>query len=349
MNVAAIAVGVGALCLASIEGPQAVPAPSFTGPVLVVAPGFTNRVAALEVMRTVDLPFTMDEGSGSRSDGRDWPKAGSYKTLVLVPGFPLDTEDAPERDLSRISGLISQAKKANASILLLHLGSARTRGSSRGSRIDDSNLLAARSAGYIVVAGDGNKDGFFTAQAAARGIPLETVGGLPDAGEAVMKLFKVRPRMSPGSVGAMLPPFSTARTPDRSTFDFASLRGRWLALHFWTAASREIARLGPYQAKYGDRVQFVGIAVDSYESQWKRTIDDLPANWRHVLNGTGHEDLAARFDVHVLPMRLLIDPSGKVVGRFAGNLGNSVIHQPNGRYEVIEPFFAKLDELFRRP
>ena len=75
----------------------------------------------------------------------------------------------------------------------------------------------------------------------------------------------------------------------------------------------------------------------------------LPANWRHVLNGTGSEDLATLFDVHVLPMQFLIDPSGKVVGRFARDQGQSIIYQSKGRYHVVEPFFTKLDELFRRP
>ena len=212
MNVTALAVGVGALCLASTGGPQASPAPVFSGPVFVTAPGSTNRVAALEVLRTVDLPFTMDPERGGHIDGRDWPKIGSYKTLVIVPGFPLDSEDAsqPEREVNRIRGLIAQAKKANASILLLHLGGTPEPWLQRdGSRIDDSNLLAAKSADYMVVAGTGNHDGFFTAQAATRGITVEAVGAMADAGDALMRLFKVGPRVSPGSVGSVLPPLTT--------------------------------------------------------------------------------------------------------------------------------------------
>jgi len=298
MNVTALAVGVGALCLTSIGGPQAAHTPSFTGPVFVVAPGPTNRVAALEVLRTIDLPFTMDaERVGWWADGRDWPKVGSYKTLVIVPGFRADAEEPGAQhpdELDRVRALIAQAKKANASILLLHLGGSRSRSHSRQSNVDDSNLSAAKSADYMVVAGDGNKDGFFTAQAATRGITVEAVDATADASAAVMRLFKVGPRGSPGSVGSVLPPLKTIRTPDGSTFEFSSLRGRWVALHFWMAGSHEIRSLRTYQAKYGDRVQFVSIAVDSYENQWKRAIADLPANWRHVLNGTGSEDVRDR-------------------------------------------------------
>ena len=328
MNVAALAVGVGALCLVSTGDPRATPTPLFSGPVFVAASGSVNRVAALELLRTVDLSFTMDD--------RDWPKLGSYRTLVIVPGFRVDWEDEGqhEKEVNRIRGLIAQAKKANASILLLHLGGVRSRGFGKEAwRTDESNRLAALSADYIVVAGAGNQDGFFTSHAAPRGIPVETVGAMSDAGDALMRLFKVGPRVSPGSVGSVLPPLSTRRTPDGSAFEFASLRGRWLALHFWNVVSSEIGRLRTYQAKYGERVQFVGVAVDSYEFQWKRRIDDLPANWQHVLNGTGDKDLAALFDVHVLPLRFLIDPSGKVVGRFVSD----------------QDFFTKLDELFRLP
>lgn len=352
MNVTALAVGVGALCLASLGGPQAAtPAPLFSGPVFVAAPGSTNRVAALEVLRTVELPFTMDSDVGYHVEGRGWPKVGSYRTLVIVPGF--DSSQAEEFDtdaeLNRIRALIAQARKANASILLLHVGGNRSRGSSRGSRRDDSNLLAAKSADYMMVVGTGNQDGFFTVQAAKRGIPVEAVGGIADAGDALTRLFKVGPRVSAGSVGSVLPPLRTSRTPDGSTLDFASLRGRWTALHFWTTASNEIRSLRTYQAKYGERVQFVGVAVDSREYQWKRTIDDLPANWRHVLNGTGDEDLATRFDVHVLPLRLLIDPSGTVVGRFADYRDTAIHFQTNGQPTWVGTFFTRLDELFKRP
>ena len=114
MNVAALAVGVGALCLTSIGGPQAAETPSFSGPVFVTAPGFVNRVAANEVLRTIDLPFTMDAERVGSADGRAWPKVGSYKTLVIVPGFPVDGEDwgSPHPDeLNRIRALIAQRRK----------------------------------------------------------------------------------------------------------------------------------------------------------------------------------------------------------------------------------------------
>ena len=104
-----------------------------------------------------------------------------------------------------------------------------------------------------------------------------------------------------------------------------------------------------YQAKYGERVQFVGVAVDSPEKTWKRAVDGLPANWRHVLNGTGSEDLATLFDVHVLPMQFLIDPSGKVVGRFAEYQDTFIDAQWPDRPPRVGTFFTRLDELFKRP
>lgn len=352
MNVTAIAVGVGALCLASVGGPQASTAPVFSGPVFVAAPGSVNRVAAIEVLRTIDLPVTMDAERVGPADGREWPKVGSYKTLVIVPGFEADAETPGAQhpaEVERIAALLAQAKKANASILLLHLGGSRSRGFRHESGIDVSNLSAAKAADYMVVAGDGNKDGFFTAQAATRGITVEAVDAVADASAAIMRLFKVGPRASPGSVGSVLPPLSTARTPDGSTFDFATLRGRWTALHFWAGGSREFRGLRMYQAKYGDRVQFVGVAVDSRESQWKRAIDGLPANWRHVRNGTGSEDFATLFDVHVLPLQLLIDPSGKVVGRFAEYQDTFIDVQWPDQPPRVGTFFTRLDELFKRP
>ena len=132
-----------------------------------------------------------------------------------------------------------------------------------------------------------------------------------------MLKFKVGLRTSMGAVNSLLPRLATTQTREGSRLDFASLRGRWVALHFWTnPADIEIRQLKSSQEQYGDRAVFVGVELDSPMGAWRRTVDALPANWVHVRNGTGDEDLAAQLAISN-PKRLLIDPFGRIVGRYS--------------------------------
>ena len=79
---------------------------------------------------------------------------------------------------------------------------------------------------------------------------------------------------------------------------------------------RSFRLLENHQKEYSGRVQFVGVAVDSLASAWRRAVDALPSNWLHVLNGKGAKDFANQLGVFTLPTRFLIHPSGRIVGRF---------------------------------
>ena len=74
-------------------------------------------------------------------------------------------------------------------------------------------------------------------------------------------------------------------------------------------------------------IEFIGIADDDQsEDKWKQAIvkDDI-AIWKHVLRGLKYKnnsfdssnDISEKFGIHSLPTKILIDPKGKIIGRYS--------------------------------
>lgn len=83
------------------------------------------------------------------------------KTLILVAGGSSKGLGAAKVDVSdeksRVTELTETARKLNIPILTFHIGGEAR----RGALSDPFNLQAAEAAELIVVAGDGDQDGFF--------------------------------------------------------------------------------------------------------------------------------------------------------------------------------------------
>ena len=83
------------------------------------------------------------------------------KTLILVAGGSSKGLGAAKVDVSdeksRVAELTEAARKLNIPILTFHIGGEAR----RGALSDPFNLQAAEAAELIVVAGDGDEDGFF--------------------------------------------------------------------------------------------------------------------------------------------------------------------------------------------
>ena len=169
MDITAFAAGIGILCVLPVGSAQT-PAPRSGAPAFVIA-GAGDSGSAFELLHSIDVAFTMDGPKLSLAPG--------HQTLVIVPGSVADDEDLTGRLVNRIRQLIGQARKTNASVVLLHLGGRRSRNASSSSHADDSNRLAADAADHIIVAGDGNFDGFLRPGQRSAGFRSKSSPGFP--------------------------------------------------------------------------------------------------------------------------------------------------------------------------
>ena len=66
---------------------------------------------------------------------------------------------------------------------------------------------------------------------------------------------------------------------------------------------------------------FVVISIadnDASPKAWKTAVEkDKLSEWVNVLSGNGTDnDLADKYSVHYMPTQILIDPTGKIIGRY---------------------------------
>lgn len=112
------------------------------------------------------------------------------KTLVIVPGFSskgLGAAGISQQDeLERVRSLVKAANDLKIPIVLMHIGgSARRQGQS-----DAFNQLVADNSKYMIVVKQGDEDGFFSAIAKSRNIPLTLAEKIADTAEPLGNLFK---------------------------------------------------------------------------------------------------------------------------------------------------------------
>ena len=99
----------------------------------------------------------------------------------------------------------------------------------------------------------------------------------------------------------------------------SQFKGKYVLLDFWAswckpcrAGNPELIRL---YKKYKERgIEFISIADDNgNEDKWKLAIEKDNVNiWRHILD----KEIGNTYAVHTIPLQILIDPNGKIIGRF---------------------------------
>lgn len=137
-------------------------------------------------------------------------------------------------------------------------------------------------------------------------------------------------KLEGGSPGSMAKNFTTTDINGKqlSLIDF---KGRYVLVDFWASWCVPCRKGNPHlkdlYATYNPRgLEIIGISDDDRDNDaWRKAVakDELP--WRHVLRGMKYDpakgydrtnDISDLFGVHSLPTQILIDPGGKIIGRY---------------------------------
>lgn len=111
-------------------------------------------------------------------------------------------------------------------------------------------------------------------------------------------------------------------------------KGKYVLLDFWGSWCGPCRASHPHlkelYQRYGNRMVFVNIAQENVkdlgEAQelWKNAVREDGLTWTQVLNNEGREecDLLNLFHITSFPTKILIDPDGKIAGRYVGAMAD---------------------------
>lgn len=124
--------------------------------------------------------------------------------------------------------------------------------------------------------------------------------------------------------GNTVPDVITNQTLDGKEFNLKSLRGKYVLIDFWGTwcgpCVEEMPKVKEYSEKYKDKLVVVGI--DSGDSK-DQIVDFVTKNnytWLQLMskNRVGTDNLVDKFNVNGFPTKFIIDPEGKIIGRYVG-------------------------------
>jgi peroxiredoxin len=123
-----------------------------------------------------------------------------------------------------------------------------------------------------------------------------------------------------GSIGSTAPDFvqnDTANIPVR----LSSFRGKYVLIDFWASWCRPCRVENPnvvaaYQQFKAKNFTVLGVSLDQDKANWIKAIQDDNLTWPHVSDLQYWNNAVARqFQISSIPQNLLIDPSGKIIGK----------------------------------
>ena len=148
---------------------------------------------------------------------------------------------------------------------------------------------------------------------------------------------------SPGSIAKNF----TATDINGKELSLSDFKGKYVLLDFWASWCVPCRAGNPHlkelYSKYKDKgIEFIGVSDDDRNHDaWHKAVEKDGLPWRHVLRGFDMEklmnnepnekDISEKFGIHTLPTKILIDRSGKIIGRYSEDEG---------------PLDAKLEEIF---
>ena len=94
-------------------------------------------------------------------------------------------------------------------------------------------------------------------------------------------------------------------------------------------------KMKEYFQKYGDKINFIGIACKDEEANWRSAIMENKLNWSQYLNSFQEEDLTHKFQITAFPTKIVIDPDGKILKIFNG--------ETKDFYSLIDQIFCNVE------
>lgn len=112
----------------------------------------------------------------------------------------------------------------------------------------------------------------------------------------------------------------TLKDTSNSDINTKSLRNKYVLVNFWASWCKPCRALNPelkvLYEKYKERgFEIVGISLDTEKKAWKKAIRQDGLQWTQLIdekafNGT----LPKYYDIYAVPVKILIDKEGKIVG-----------------------------------
>jgi len=155
----------------------------------------------------------------------------------------------------------------------------------------------------------------------------------------VMKFAADLKKIESGIPGSMAADFTTTDI-NGNKLSLSSFKGKYVLLDFWASWCVPCRKGNPhlielYNKYHAKGFEIIGVSDDDRKPElWKAAVaTDHIGIWNHVLRGLDMElrmknlpnptDISDGFGIHVLPTKILIDRTGKIIGRYGDSIGGS--------------------------
>jgi len=146
-------------------------------------------------------------------------------------------------------------------------------------------------------------------------------------------------KLEAGSPGRMAPNFTTVDL-DGKPLSLSDFKGKYVILDFWASWCVPCRKGNPHMIvlynKYSSKgFDMIGISDDDRKPELAKAAiaKDGVGIWHHILRGLNMDlamkhlpnpkDLDEKYGIHSIPTKILIDPSGKIIGRYGDSIGGS--------------------------